>query len=417
MSKPVIKVSATIGLSVLRIWPLWTTPSHIIKWNFASPDWHTPRASFDLQVGGKFTSRMEAKDGSSGLEFEGILTEVIPLQKIAYTKSDNRKVVVTFQKNGDQTFVTEEFEAESENSLELQEMGWQSILINFKAYAESYKGLDLHPCIWLDEKGKEAADLYLKAFKPSVSLSGNAVTTVLEIKGNKFMTLNGGPTFSPNASISFMVSFTDESELESTWNLLIQDGEILIPLAEYPWSPKYGFCQDQYGVSWQLIKAGFANTGQNVAPSMMFAHDHAGKAEEAIQFYTGIFPHSYIHSINRFKVDEEDVEGTVKHAMFILSDKVFTAMDSSAPQALAFNEGVSIVIPCKTQEEIDYYWTNLTQGGEEGKCGWLKDKYGVSWQVVPSILGSLLTGRDKGPGVMNAFLKMKKIDIETLLKA
>ena len=102
-----------------------------------------------------------------------------------------------------------------------------------------------------------------------------------------------------------------------------------------------------------------------------------GKAEEAIQFYTGIFPHSYIHSINRFKVDEEDVEGTVKHAMFILSDKVFTAMDSSAPQALAFNEGVSIVIPCKTQEEIDYYWTNLTQGGEEGKCGWLKDKYGA----------------------------------------
>jgi predicted 3-demethylubiquinone-9 3-methyltransferase (glyoxalase superfamily) len=226
------------------------------------------------------------------------------------------------------------------------------------------------------------------------------------------MALNGGPKSSPNLSISFMISFTDESELESTWISLSKNGEILLPLDSYPWSLKYGLCQDEYGVGWQLILSGFANTGQCLAPSLMFTHENAGKAEEAMHFYTNIFPHSYIHSINRYQADEGDVEGNV-----ILADKVFTAMDNSVSNASAFTEGISIVIPCDTQEQIDHFWAKLTEEGVECMCGWLKDKYGVSWQIVPSILGNLMSDQDKSKRVIQAFLKMKKIDIETLLKA
>lgn len=417
MNNPIIKISTIVNAAPLKVWHLWTTPSHIVNWNFASPDWHTTKASMNLIVGGNFSSRMEAKDESMGFDFEGTITEVMPLQKLSYKMSDHRLATVFFEENENGTLITEEFEAEGENSLELQEMGWLAILNNFKAYAESYKGIDLHPCIWFDQNGKEAAEFYTNAIQPSGIIFSNPMTTIFLLKGNKLMALNGGPTFVPNPSISFMVAYNQDSDLESSWNSLIKNGDVMMPLDSYPWSSKYGFCQDQYKVSWQLIKAGFANTGQIFAPSFMFTQDKAGKAEEAMNFYTGIFPHSSIHSINRYLTNDEGVEGTVKHAMFYLADKIFTAMDSFAPHAFTFNEGVSLVIPCDTQDQIDYYWSQLTEGGQESMCGWLKDKYGISWQVVPSVLGSLLSDPDKGSRVIQSFLKMKKFDIETLLKA
>lgn len=140
--KPSITVEATVNAPIEKVWKLWTTPEHIMKWNNASDDWHTPTAENDLRVGGKFLSRMEAKDGSSGFDFWGIYDEVKTNERIAYTMGDDRKVEIIFKSQGNTTTVTETFEAEGENSVELQQQGWQAILNNFKTYAESYGVLE-----------------------------------------------------------------------------------------------------------------------------------------------------------------------------------------------------------------------------------------------------------------------------------
>ncbi len=135
----VITVSSIISSPVEKVWALWTTPHHICKWNSASPDWHTPFAFHDLRPGGKFVSRMEAKDGSMGFDFEGVYDTVEVNSRIGYVMADGRKAIVSFVANGNQTTVTETFEAETMNSVELQQQGWQAILDNFKRYTENFK--------------------------------------------------------------------------------------------------------------------------------------------------------------------------------------------------------------------------------------------------------------------------------------
>ncbi len=137
LSKTTITVKAAVNAPVEKVWNLWTSPDHIIHWNNASDDWHTPRAENDLRTGGKFLSRMEAKDGSYGFDFEGVYDMVQLYERIEYTLDDGRKVKITFTGQGNTTYVVETFEAENENSIEMQKQGWQSILDNFKKYAEA----------------------------------------------------------------------------------------------------------------------------------------------------------------------------------------------------------------------------------------------------------------------------------------
>ena len=132
-----ITVENTVNAPVEKVWQYWTSPEHICKWNNASDDWHTPRAENDLRVGGKFLSRMEAKDGSFGFDFGGIYDEVKTNEVIAYTIGDGRKVKINFTNQGNETKVVETFEAENENSIELQRGGWQNILDSFKKYTEA----------------------------------------------------------------------------------------------------------------------------------------------------------------------------------------------------------------------------------------------------------------------------------------
>jgi uncharacterized protein YndB with AHSA1/START domain len=132
-----IQVQTQVEKPIEHVWKIWTTPQHIMMWNNASDDWHTTRAENDLQIGGKFLSRMEAKDGSFGFDFEGIYTNVISDQLIEYKLADERKVSVRFELKNESTIVTEIFDAENENPIEMQRAGWQSILDNFKSYAES----------------------------------------------------------------------------------------------------------------------------------------------------------------------------------------------------------------------------------------------------------------------------------------
>ncbi|MEI6946386.1 SRPBCC family protein [Paraflavisolibacter sp. H34] len=136
--KTQITVAATIQAPVAKVWEFWTTPEHILRWNSASEDWHTTKAENDLRTGGAFSSRMEAKDGSFGFDFGGVYDEVLPNERIAYTMGDGRTVTVSFTANGQETYVEETFDAETTHPADMQQAGWQSILDNFKRYAESH---------------------------------------------------------------------------------------------------------------------------------------------------------------------------------------------------------------------------------------------------------------------------------------
>lgn len=132
-----ITVETTVKSDINKIWNTWTQPKHIKKWNSPSDDWHTPKTENDLRKDGRFNSRMEAKDGSFGFDYPGIYDEVVPNQKIKYTIDDGRKVEITFEQHNDRVLVTEVFEPESQNSVDMQQQGWQAILDNFKTYVES----------------------------------------------------------------------------------------------------------------------------------------------------------------------------------------------------------------------------------------------------------------------------------------
>ena len=191
-------------------------------------------------------------------------------------------------------------------------------------------------------------------------------------------------------------------------------------LGEYPFSERYGWVQDRYGLSWQLMFADKYEIRQRITPTLMFVGNNGGKAEEAINFYATVFSNSKVGDILRYSIGEEpDKEGTIKHAAFILEGQEFAAMDSARVHGFSFSEAISFIVHCKTQEETDYYWGKLSADPKAEQCGWLKDKYGLSWQIVPTALTEMLMDRDqkKVARVTEAFLKMKKIDIDELKKA
>lgn len=276
----------------------------------------------------------------------------------------------------------------------------------------------IYPCLWFDGNAKEAASFYCNAFNDSAIISENPVVVMFKLGGEKFMALNGGPMFKLNPSVSFMVTSETEKETEELFAKLSDEGMVMMPLDKYDWSPKYAFIADKFGVSWQLYTGKLNNVGQVFSPTIMFTGKYCGKAEEAVHFYTKLFPNSSINGILHYAPGEGDREDLVKHSQFKLNNYVMMAMDSSMDHKFSINEATSFVVNCDTQDEIDYYWNNLTaDGGQEQQCGWLKDKYGVSWQIVPSVLGELMNDPDRAGRVTQAFMKMKKFDIEALLKA
>lgn len=275
----------------------------------------------------------------------------------------------------------------------------------------------IYPCLWFDGKAKEAADFYCSVFPETHITTENQLVVTIEALGQKMMFLNGGPHFTINPSISFFITFETTEEVDETWEKLVQEGLVMMPLDKYDWSEKYGWVQDKFGVSWQLSAGKPESVGQKLTASLMFTRNYAGKAEQAIQYYTSMFKDSSVIGILRYSATDPDVEGTVKHAQFILGKQVFMAMDSSLSHVFNFNEAISLVVDCDTQEEIDYYWDKLSAVPEAEQCGWLKDKFGISWQIVPTILGKLMSDPTRSERVVNAFLKMKKFDIAKLLEA
>lgn len=275
----------------------------------------------------------------------------------------------------------------------------------------------IYPCIWFDGQAKEAATLYTSVFPILKIVADAPMVVTMESADQKFMLLNGGPQFKPNSSISFFVVCETKNEVDTAWTKLSEGGQVLMPIDKYDWNERYGWVQDKYGVNGQLSLGKMEDTGQKFSPTLMFSGAQQGNAEKAINFYTTVFSPSSVTGILRYDKNDGDVPGTVKHAQFQLNGYVMMAMDSSLMNQIAFTEGVSFVVDCETQEEINYYWNKLTESGEESMCGWLKDQFGVWWQIVPAILPDLMRDPVKGQRVVQAFLKMKKFDIAALKKA
>lgn len=274
----------------------------------------------------------------------------------------------------------------------------------------------IHPCLWFDGQAKAAADLYCSLFKNSRITADTPMVVTFELNGNKFMGLNGGPQFKINPSISLFVVCESPEETNALWEKLIDGGKALMPLDKYDWSERSGWLQDRFGLTWQISLIGNTAIKQKIRPCMLFTSDHFGMAEEAIHFYTSVFDHSSTELLMHYPAGAENA-GKVLYSEFKLDHQNMIAMDGPGVHDYTFSEGVSFVVECESQKEIDYYWDRLTEGGQESMCGWLKDKFGVSWQIVPAILGKLMSDPEKGPKVIQAFLKMKKFDIETLLNA
>nr|WP_314492488.1 VOC family protein [uncultured Chryseobacterium sp.] len=281
---------------------------------------------------------------------------------------------------------------------------------------------DIFPCLWHNEDAKQAADFYCKIFNGTITADTPVVLNI-ELFGQKMMLLNGGPQFQKNASVSFTVLCETENEVQQYWDQLIENGMVLMDLDSYPWSKKYGWLRDQFGTTWQLY-LGEKQSEQTIVPTLMFIHQNNGKASEAMEFYTHIFPDSKIEGILKygdgFGNKNHEVPANVQHAHFKIDTYSFYCMDNSYDHAFDFNEGISMVVMTDSQEETDHLWNSLTsEGGKESHCGWLKDKYGMSWQVVPKRLIELMTHPDqiKAQKVVQTMMKMQKIVIRDLENA
>lgn len=289
------------------------------------------------------------------------------------------------------------------------------------------------PHLWFDTEAQEAAEFYCEVFPDSKVLhtvkmhdtpSGDGELVNFNLSGHDFMAISAGPYFKINASISFILNFDPSQDnqakenLTTLWNKLIEGGTALMPLQEYPFAKLYGWVQDRFGVSWQMMLTNPEGEPRPfITPSLMFAGSNANKAEEAMQFYIDTFKNAKPGTLARYPEDTGPAKkGSLMFADFMLENQWFAAMDSGVEQPFSFTEAVSLLINCDSQEEIDYYWEKLSAVPEAEQCGWVKDKYGVSWQISPTVLGDMMTkGTQKQvDSVMQAFLKMKKFNIAEL---
>jgi predicted 3-demethylubiquinone-9 3-methyltransferase (glyoxalase superfamily) len=287
------------------------------------------------------------------------------------------------------------------------------------------------PCLWMDDQAQTAAALYTSVFpggsiqatayypnegtNPAGRPAGSILTVDFEIAGMRFTALNGGPMFKIGPSISFFFHAESPEQAASIFTSLAQGGNVFMPLDAYPWSPCYGWVGDRFGVPWQIITGRPPRGQARIVPCLMFSDAQRGRAHEAIEAYTGIFPESSVQALEHY-AESEGPQEYIKHGRFALAGQDFVAMDSHIPHGFAFNEGISLQIMCADQSEVDRYWNELTKGGAEEPCGWLKDAFGVSWQVVPRSIAQWMNhpdpqARDRG---FAAMMRMSKPDIAAL---
>jgi predicted 3-demethylubiquinone-9 3-methyltransferase (glyoxalase superfamily) len=291
------------------------------------------------------------------------------------------------------------------------------------------------PHLWFDTEAKEAAQFYTNALPGSriTSIatlhntpSGDCDVVSFELAGQPFMAISAGPDFKFNPSVSFHIKCRTVEEVDAVWAKFEPGASVLMELGEYPFSKRYGWLADRYGVNWQIIHAGEREIKQRITPVLMFVGAVCGRAEEAINFYTAVFGSSGATGESKVQMvvgygkgEEPDQEGTVKYASFQLLGQEFGAMDSAREHQFNFNEAISFLLPCDSQQEIDYLWGKLSAHPKSEQCGWLKDRFGVSWQISSAEMDEVMSSGDQAKidRVTQAFLPMKKIDIATLQRA
>jgi len=292
------------------------------------------------------------------------------------------------------------------------------------------------PCLWFNDQAQDAVDFYMTIFNDGQVRhtsfyseagkeihgheAGDVLTVDFEIDSQPFTALNGGPQFNITPAISFTVGCHTVQEIDALWEKLSAGGTVLMPLDAYPFSQRYGWVNDKFGVSWQIILAEDMTTTGGILPVLMLTGENAGKAEEAMQFYTSVFRDASMGESMRYGTGQEpDAEGTIAHGEFTILDQKLSAMDSAREHDFGFTEGVSLVVTCQDQAEIDEYWDKLSAVPESEACGWLKDKYGVSWQIVPSVMNDMMSNGtpEQLELVMAAFMPMKKFDVAELQRA
>lgn len=293
------------------------------------------------------------------------------------------------------------------------------------------------PHLWFDTQAKEAAAFYVSAFGKGSKIthtvtlhdtpSGDTDAVSFDLLGYSFMAISAGPFFALNPSISFILNFDPSKDaqarhhLDALWEKLSDGGTALMPLDRYPFSDHYGWIQDKYGVSWQLMLTDPKGDERPfIIPSLMFVGENTGKADEAIDFYVSAFQDAKRGISVPYPEGEAPVEDAkIMFADFMLEKQWFAAMDSGRKHHFAFNEAVSLLVRCQSQEEIDAYWSKLSAVPESEQCGWLKDRYGVSWQIAPVYMDEVMLSGDeeKIARLTQAFLPMKKLDLAALKQA
>lgn len=299
------------------------------------------------------------------------------------------------------------------------------------------------PHLWFDKEAKEAAQFYTAVFPESTithtgllrnTPSGDCDVVSFELWNYKFMAISAGPLFTFNPSISFIVNFDPlffgsspdpdkaaREKIDAVWKQLADGGTALMEIGEYPFSKRYGWIKDKYGVSWQLMLTDPAGEPRPaIIPALLFVKSNCGKAEEAINFYLSVFKNAKAGALHRYPAGMgPDKEGTIMFADFLLENSWFAAMDSAHQHNFDFNEAVSLLVSCADQAEIDYYWKKLSAKPEAEQCGWLKDKYGVSWQITPTIMEEMMSkgSQEQIDRLTQAFMPMKKLDIAKLKEA
>ncbi len=297
------------------------------------------------------------------------------------------------------------------------------------------------PCLWFDMNCEEAVNFYTTVFQnskiksiqrypegitegPAAGMEGKILTAIFELDGLTFQALDGGPYFKFTPAVSFMVNFDPSKnpnaakDLDAMWEKLSPEGTVRMPKQEYPFSKMYGWVQDRFGVNWQLILTNPEGEPRpSIIPSLMFTKEASGKAEEAAQFYTSLFTNSKIGTVAKYPEGMPGgVKGGVMFEEFMLDGQWFTAMDAGPEHDFRFNEAVSFSVETADQEETDFFFKSMSAVTESEQCGWLKDKYGLSWQIIPKRMGELLSSSDteKSGRAFQAMMQMKKIDIAAL---
>jgi predicted 3-demethylubiquinone-9 3-methyltransferase (glyoxalase superfamily) len=291
------------------------------------------------------------------------------------------------------------------------------------------------PHLWFDGQAEEAARFYCSLFREAAvgevrrygkegfeihgQPAGRVLTVEFTLGGSTLVALNGGPHFQFTPAISLFVVLETRKEVDALWAGLAAGGEVMMPLDVYPWSERYGWLADRHGVSWQIMLGKREDVGRTITPALLFTGERHGQAEAALEHYVSIFPDSRVEGILRYDGSGPDPAGTVQHAQFYLGGETFMVMDNAHDHGFGFTPAISFMVRCGSQAEIDRYWTALSAVPEAEQCGWLTDRFGVSWQIAPTALGALLDDTDpaRADRVMKALLAMKKLDLGALERA